>query len=171
LVASRPAVEKPVFVVAAIPLAPPAVKPVAVSVAADPPALDEKAQLEKLAAALKARPATIQSATLAVATSSRPTPSEGPSEQAARFCAQGLIALAAGDIASARLFLKRAADAGDARAWMALGDTYDAPTLTRLGVVGMHGDSDRARDFYARALAAGVGAARERIAALEARGN
>jgi hypothetical protein len=37
--------------------------------------------------------------------------------------------------------------------------------------VGIRGDASRARDYYARALAAGVVAARQRIAALGAKGN
>jgi hypothetical protein len=185
VLASRPAVEKPIFVAAAgaaiptpIPTAPPvvaaavtaapaAVIPV-VFAAKDPAAraaVADKSELEKLAAALKSRPLSRGVSTVSASSGSP------PSEEASRFCAQGLVALASGDIASARLFLKRAADSGDSRALMALGDSYDAPTLTRLGVVGMRGDPDRAHDFYSRALAAGVNAAKERIAALEAHGN
>jgi len=44
--------------------------------------------------------------------------------------AQGLVALAGGDVAAARAFLERAADAGDARALLVLGDAYDPGTLT-----------------------------------------
>jgi len=89
-----------------------------------------------------------------------------PIDDARRLCAQGLIALAKGDIAGARAFLKRAAEGGDARALVALGDTYDPTTLARLGALGLKGDEEVARSYYARALAAGVGGARERIAAL-----
>jgi hypothetical protein len=173
VLASRPAVQKPVFVVATTAPAPaPVNTPAAPAVVAvTEPTVAAKEELEKLAAALKAHPPESRGVLLSPVESA-PTPAApAPSEEAAKFCAEGLVALAAGDIATARLFLKRAADAGDARALMALGDTYDAPTLARLGVVGMHGDSDRAHDFYARALAAGVDAAKERIAALEARRN
>ncbi len=52
---------------------------------------------------------------------------------------------------------------------MALGDTYDPTTLARLGAVGLKGDGATARDYYSRALSAGVGGARERIAALAAK--
>jgi hypothetical protein len=97
--------------------------------------------------------------------------SAGPSVEAASFCARGLVALADGDVAGARLFLERAADGGDPRALMVLGETYDPATLSRLGAVGIRGDAGRARDYYARALAAGVGAARQRIAALDAKAN
>src|SRR5208337_3746178 len=89
-----------------------------------------------------------------------------PIDDGRRLCAEGLIAFAKGDIAEARAFLKRAAEGGDARALMALGDTYDPTTLARLGALGLKGDEATARNYYARALAAGVGGARERIAAL-----
>ena len=49
---------------------------------------------------------------------------------------------------------------------MALGDTYDQTTISRLGALGLKGDEALARSYYSRALAAGVGGARERIAAL-----
>jgi hypothetical protein len=48
-----------------------------------------------------------------------------------------------------------------------LGDAYDPATLTRLGAVGLKGDSSRARDYYKRASDAGLAAARQRIAAIE----
>ncbi len=89
-----------------------------------------------------------------------------PIDDARRLCAEGLVAFARGDIATARAFLQRAAEGGDARALMALGDTYDPTTLTRLGAVGLKGDEVAARNYYSRALSAGVGGARERIAAL-----
>ena len=89
-----------------------------------------------------------------------------PIEDARRLCAEGLVAFAKGDIATARAFLKRAAEGGDARALMALGDTYDPTALGRMGAIGLKGDEATARNYYSRALAAGVGGARERIAAL-----
>lgn len=92
-----------------------------------------------------------------------------PIDEARRLCAEGLVAFANGDIASARALLRRAAEGGDARALMALGDTYDPQTLSRLGALGLKGDEATARGFYSRALAAGVGGARERIASLAAR--
>jgi hypothetical protein len=89
-----------------------------------------------------------------------------PIDDARRLCAEGLVAFARGDIAAARAFLQRAFEGGDARALMALGDTYDPTTLARLGAVGIKGDEATARSYYSRALAAGVRGARERIAAL-----
>jgi TPR repeat protein len=141
-------VEQPVFVAQA---AAPAQRTSAI--AAHPIAKDV---INKLATALRG-PAT---ETAPIASLSIPI------DDARRLCAEGLVAFAKGDIATARAFLQRAAEDGDARALMALGDTYDPTTLTRLGAVGVKGDEGTARSYYSRALAAGVGGARERIAAL-----
>ncbi len=118
-----------------------------------------KEAIHKLAAALREQPASAKSpiASLSI-----------PIDDARRLCAEGLVAFAKGDIAAARGFLVRAAEDGDARALVALGDTYDPATLTRLGVVGLKGDEVVARRYYARALAAGVDGARRRIESLAA---
>jgi hypothetical protein len=133
---------------------------------------DDAAAMAKLAVALQAAPsapsgnsAATGSMTLAAASPASPPP---VSEAARRLCAQGLVALAAGDIVSARLYLERAAEIGDVRALMVLGESYDPVTLARMGAMGIKGDTVKARDYYAKALAAGMGAARERMAALEA---
>ena len=89
-----------------------------------------------------------------------------PVDQGRQLCAEGLAAFAKGDIATARAFFVNAAAAGDARALVALGDTFDPATLGRLGVVGLKGDEAKARDYYTRAAAAGATGARERMAAL-----
>lgn len=167
----RPAVEKPVFVVAAEP-ARPVSAPSTAMVAAPAEPTGDKNGLVKLAAALRSDPTSNSSAApLGRGLAEAALKIGAPSEQAARFFALGLVALADGDVAGARAFLDRAADEGDTRALMVLGDTYDPATLTRLGAVGIRGDAARARDYYARALAAGVGAARQRIATLDAKGN
>jgi hypothetical protein len=167
----RPAVEKPVFVVATEPARPVSAPSTALVAAPAEPAGDKNG-LVKLAAALRSDPAPPSStAPLGRGLAEAALKTGAPSEQAARFSALGLVALADGDVAGARAFLDRAADEGDTRALMVLGDTYDPATLTRLGTVGIRGDASRARDYYARALAAGVVAARQRIATLDARGN
>ncbi len=148
----KAAVEQPVFVAQTVAPAPQKTAPVTAHAIA-------KEALSKLASAL--RGASVDQtpiASLAI-----------PIDDARRLCAEGLIAFAKGDIADARAFLKRAAEGGDARALMALGDTYDPTTLSRLGALGMKGDESLARSYYSRALAAGVGGARERIAALAAK--
>jgi TPR repeat protein len=150
------AVEEPIFVkpLAAI------VKRTAATLAAQP---IDKAAISKLATALREQPVDQQAvgslgATLAM-----------PIDEGRRLCAEGLVAFAKGDIATARAFFVSAAAAGDPRALVALGDTFDPATLGRLGVVGLKGDEAKARDYYARAAAAGATGARERIAALAAK--
>ena len=179
--AGKLAVAKPVFVATPAPVAPvaPAAAPVTTTASAtattnDP---DKNAALVKLAEALRVAPAVntqgAQAPTRSLAFASADARAiadiakPAASDKAKLFCAQGLVALANGDIAGARALLMRAADEGDARALMALGETYEPATLAGLGAVGVKGDPVRARDYYNKALAAGVGAARERLAALE----
>jgi hypothetical protein len=172
-------VSQPVFVASSAQAKPhvaaEAATPAAAPLAAAPvmsAAVDDDATAKaKLAMALQANPpkaqvAVSQPATRSMTLAAGATPPV--SESARRLCAQGLIALAAGDIVGARLYLERAADSGDIRAFMVLGETYDPASLARMGVLGIKGDAARARDYYAKALAAGMGAARERMAALEA---
>jgi hypothetical protein len=68
-----------------------------------------------------------------------------------------------GDIAGARLLLTRAAEAGDARSALALGATYDAASLSKLGVRGIAPDAAQARAWYARAAEFGSGEASRRL--------
>jgi TPR repeat protein len=196
LAGGRAPVEKPVFVVRATPvkLAAAIASPVAQVSTPGPEASTPTASapttatttvpqtaapgtqtdpaLSKLAMALRANGSTQPAATpelgatrgLTLASSG----ASGASEEARRLCAQGLVALAQGSIASARAYLQRAAEAGDARALLALGETYDPVTLARIGARGLKGDAARARDYYAQALAAGLSVARERMAGLNA---
>jgi hypothetical protein len=135
-------------------------------------ATTDASAMAKLAVALQgnaAPGASSQGATRAITiAAAAPGVAQPASEAARRLCAQGLVAMASGDIAGARLYLERAAEAGDIRALMVLGESYDPTTLARIGALGIKGDAGRARDYYAKALAAGMGAARERMAALEA---
>jgi TPR repeat protein len=181
----RAAVEKPVFVVRTTPVkldsavpppAPAAPSAPDASTAATtttaPMTAPNDPALTKLAMALRANASTQTTAssefgatrglTLTSASAS------AASEDARRLCAEGLVALAQGDIANARAYLQRAAEAGDARALLALGETYDPATLARIGARGIKGDAARARDYYSQALAAGLSDARERMAALSA---
>jgi TPR repeat protein len=139
-------------------------------VQAPPPAL-EKSAVDKLALALRDVQPSAAPAVSGPARGLTLTPTSvdftTPSDVARRFRAQGLVALAGGDVAAARAFLERAADAGDARALLVLGDAYDPATLTRLGALGLKGDPSRARDYYQQANDAGLAAAHQRIAAYE----
>ena len=156
-ISAKPAVARPVFIAASPAKSPPqAPATPAIPVAIAPPNL-EKVGIDKLAAALK----TDLSAPSPGAAAAPPVNAE-----AAQFCARGLIALANGDIAAARRWLERAADAGDPRALVALGDAYNPAMLARLGVLGAPGDTGLARAYYDRAVNAGLSVARDRLASL-----
>jgi TPR repeat protein len=77
--------------------------------------------------------------------------------------------LKAGDIASARLFYERAADAGDGAAALRLGATFDPGFLARAGIRGIPGDPAKASAWYRRARDLGDAAAAERLKGLEQR--
>lgn len=87
---------------------------------------------------------------------------------AQQLFSRGLLALADGDIAGARRILQRAAGAGDTRALVLLGSAYDPASLQRMNVRGAKGDAALARQYYAKAIAAGMNDARSRMAALDA---
>lgn len=94
-------------------------------------------------------------------------PEPGASGQELR--ALGNDRLQQGDVASARLFYERAADAGDARAALLLGGTYDFALLEQLGVRGMRGDVAQAASWYRRARDLGEPGAETRLQALPPR--
>ena len=100
-------------------------------------------------------------ATMAPPQAAAPAP-EAPPVQAAvpeppapslpeTLVARGGDLLGNGDIATARLFFERAAEAGDGHAALLLGRTYDPAYLDRAGVMGMRGDLDQAAAWYRRA--------------------
>jgi len=72
----------------------------------------------------------------------------------------------AGDLASARVVLQRAAQAGDATAALAMGATYDPLVLAKIGAVGFAADIDEARSWYQKAVGLGSGEATQRLQAL-----
>lgn len=79
---------------------------------------------------------------------------------------RGLDFLKNGDFASARLSLRRAAEAGNADAALALGSTYDPLVLNELGAVGIAPDVASARRWYEKAKDLGSIAAAQRLAKL-----
>jgi hypothetical protein len=89
-----------------------------------------------------------------------------PSAEVAALVARGDKFLGAGDIASARLFYERAADAGNGGAALRLGATFDPNFLGRAGVLGSPGDPAQAAAWYRRARDLGDAAAAERLKAL-----
>jgi hypothetical protein len=74
--------------------------------------------------------------------------------------------IASGDVAAARLVLRRAADAGDAQAAMTLAETYDPAFLEKLGVHGFVPDLAMARSWYEKARAFGSAGAPQRLETL-----
>jgi hypothetical protein len=71
--------------------------------------------------------------------------------------------IASGDLAAARLVLRRPADSGDARAAMALAETYDPAILAKLGVHGVVPDLAMARGWYEKAKQFGATEASQRL--------
>jgi len=84
-------------------------------------------------------------------------------ERALRLVKKGDEQLGEGNIAAARLFYERAADAGLAEGAMALAGTFDAQELARLGVRGIQPDPKQARRWYERARELGANDAQERL--------
>ena len=77
--------------------------------------------------------------------------------------ARGVALIASGDLAAARLVLRRAADAGDARSAMTLAETYDPAILEKLGVHGVVPDLAAARGWYEKAKQFGATEATQRL--------
>jgi hypothetical protein len=71
--------------------------------------------------------------------------------------------IASGDLAAARLVLRRAADDGDAQAAMTLAGTYDPASLEKLGVHGFVPDAVMARGWYEKAKKFGAAEATQRL--------
>lgn len=91
-------------------------------------------------------------------------------ERARTFMQKGDENLRSGNIAAARLFYRRAAEARMASAALALGGTYDAEELRRLEVVGiLEADPGEARKWYEKARDLGDPEAERRLARLGGR--
>jgi TPR repeat protein len=85
-----------------------------------------------------------------------------PSEIASSL-RRGNDLIASGDLAAARLVLRRAANAGDAHAAMTLAGTYDPVVLEKLGVHGFVPDAAMARVWYEKAKKFGSTEAPQRL--------
>jgi AAA domain-containing protein len=89
-----------------------------------------------------------------------------PTALAAPLVRRGEALLASGDIASARHFFERAAEAGDPAAACGLGKSYDPLFLQRVATRGVVGDPAKAADWYRRAARGGSNEAAARLARL-----
>jgi TPR repeat protein len=90
-------------------------------------------------------------------------------DEIATLLRRGEDFFANGDVAAARLMLQRAAEAGDARAALALATTYDPITLGDSGMRSAFADPDMARTWYERAKAFGSPDAPRRLEMLASR--
>lgn len=124
---------------------------------------DRNQQLEQLLAARPAAPPA--SAPAADPTNDMSTAATADPELP-RLMSRASLLLAQGDIGAARIVLERAAESGSAPALFALAETFDPAILLAWGTMGTQGDAARAGDLYAKALAGGVAAAKDRLAAL-----
>lgn len=84
-------------------------------------------------------------------------------DEVASLVKRGQAVLAEGDISSARLLLRRAAEAGDAAAALALAGTYDRAELAKLNVIGVVHDHAQAKVWYAKAVTHGSAEAVRRL--------
>lgn len=98
-----------------------------------------------------------------------PAPALPPLSEAdmRRLNSKAAQAIRDGDILGARLILERTIEAGDAKALLALAETYDPKALTRMNAKGVKGDAAHARKLYGEALARGLSEARGRLEALD----
>jgi TPR repeat protein len=87
----------------------------------------------------------------------------------AGLLARGDWLFATGDVASARLLYERAADAGEARAAVRLGETFDPVYLDASHRRGLHGDRDMAVLWYRHARDLGATGVASRLKKLEAK--
>jgi hypothetical protein len=72
-------------------------------------------------------------------------------QQTLALHAKGQEQLDRGNVAAARMFFRRAADAGLAQSALALGGTYDPDELAKLKVIGLQPEPQTARKWYEKA--------------------
>jgi hypothetical protein len=87
-------------------------------------------------------------------------------EELATLVSRGTDFMKSGNLASARLLLRRAAEAGSASAALMLGTTFDPLIIQQFGAIGTVPDVVQARKWYEKAVALGSDAASQRLANL-----
>jgi hypothetical protein len=130
--------------------APPATRAVEMavaSIATEPARLPEQ-QSVVVAAAPAAQPTEAANPPAPAAVPAKPSIRR---EEIAMMIERGRVLFEAGDVAAARLFFRRAANAGDASAAFAMGATYDPDVLTQRFIRGIEGDAAEAQKWYERA--------------------
>jgi hypothetical protein len=122
-------------------------------------------------------PASVAPPAVNVVAPPAPEPASAPaapaldpeSPEVAALVKRGQELAAAGDIAAARLTLRRAAEAHNAQAALALGATYDPTVLETLGIFGVTPDVAKARSWYEKAREYGSAEAPRRLDLLATR--
>lgn len=150
--ATAPAADPPNLLVAALAPAPETVQPFKESPPAPMPLQPQAA------------PSVLPAVTATPADAARPHSDDA---EVTAMIERGKGLLMSGDIVSARLLLRRAADAGNAEAALALGATFDPLVIRRLGAVGMRPDIVQAKQWYQRAAELGSASAESELAKLE----
>jgi tetratricopeptide (TPR) repeat protein len=149
-------------------LLPRADAPLTIGPASDPatPASPAPVSAPSPEPAPKATPAS----TAPVSAPSPPTAATATPDQneVATLVARGRAYLSNGDVASARMLLRRAAESDDPQAALALAGTYDPAELKRLGISNFRAQADpaKAREWYRRALELGSAEAASRLQGL-----
>jgi hypothetical protein len=128
---------------------------------ADASAAEPKAAPEQAPAVVSATPpdpAPASVGTNAAQSSSPPPPAVAAPRKPVMSTAEitlmverGRTLFDAGDLAAARLFFRRAANAGDAAAALAMGATYDPDILSKRFIRGIEADPSEARMWYEKA--------------------
>jgi hypothetical protein len=114
--------------------------------------------------AAKTESAQPEPAKPATAVIPEPRPADSLSrDEVASLLKRGQDLIAGGDIASGRLMLTRAAQAGNAEASLALAGTFDPAVLANLRAVGVQPDLAKARAWYTRAAEQGSLEAKQRL--------
>jgi hypothetical protein len=98
-----------------------------------------------------------------------PSQRQPNSEELAVLLKRGKDLIATGDLAAARVVLRRAAEANNAEAALALGATYDPLVLRQLKVYGFTPDAAMAGSWYEKAAELGSSAAPRRLEMLTER--
>jgi len=116
-------------------------------------------------------PATANTGAASVDLASHPSVTTQTAQEraaAAAFASRGDAMLAIKDVSAARAFYEYAANAGSARAAMALAATYDPAFLSQLGALGPRSNPAMAADWYRKAAALGDRGADARLRTLQA---
>ena len=127
-----------------------------------------KSQTGTQPAAKTVRLASINPAPTSTATNRIATPQPLPPEMQ-ELVQRGNALMEIGDLASARLFFERAAEAGSADAALSMAKSFDPIYFEEKDVHGLPANPDRAMQWYEKAAGLGSAEASTRLSALKAR--